>query len=126
MNYISSKLIFLFLAENVVSRSYLVYKCVFGLFLLANQIQSLAHFSLNPSQSPHQYLSKYLIYATNWNMVLITLAFNFDTILVMVRYIIEKKSQKEDFNQHYHQCHPLLKVSMALTGFRMNLKSQPT
>ena len=53
-------------------------------------------------------------------MVLITLAFNFDTILVMVRYIIEQKSQKEDYNQHYNKCHPLLKVSMALTGCRMN------
>ena len=61
------------ITENVVSRSYLVYKCVFALFLLTNQIQSFAHFCLNPSQSSHQYFSKYLIYATNWNMVLITL-----------------------------------------------------
>ena len=114
------KSIILYITENVVSRSYLVYKCVFGLFLFANLIQSLAHFSLNTSQSPHHYFSKYCIYATNWNMVLITLAFNFDTILVMVRYIIEQKSQKEDYNQHYNKCHPLLKVSMALTGCRMN------
>ena len=113
--------IILYITENVVLRSYLVYKCVFGLFLFANLIQSLAHFSLNTSQSPHHYFSKYCIYATNWNMVLITLAFNFDTILVMVRYIIEQKSQKEDYNQHYNKCHPLLKVSMALTGCcRMN------
>ena len=57
-------------------------------------------------------------------MVLITLAFNFDAVMVMVRYIIEQKSQKEDYNQHYYKCHLLLKVSMALTGCRMNSESK--
>ena len=65
--------IILCITENVVSRSYLAYKCVFALFFLANQIQSFPHFCLNSSQSSHQYFSKYLIYATNWNMVLFTI-----------------------------------------------------
>ena len=66
-------------------------------------------------------------------MVLITLAFNFDAVMVMVRYIIEQKSLKEDCDQftttttknpHYYKCHLLLKVSMALTGCRMNSESK--
>ena len=52
------------------------------------------------------------------------LAFNFDAVMVMVRYIIEQKSKKEDYNQHYYKCHLLLKVSMALTGCRINSESK--
>ena len=57
-------------------------------------------------------------------MVLFTIAINFDAVMVIVRYIIEQKSQKEDYNQHYYKCHLLLKVSMALTGCRMNSESK--
>ena len=87
---------------------------------LVDYLLIIYHVVVLHTDPSHHYFSKYLIYATNWNMVLITLAFNFDAVMVMVRYIIEQKSKTEDYNQHYHKCHLLLKVSMALTGCRIN------
>ena len=78
----------LYIAGNVVTRSYLIYKWIVALFLVANQILSLTLHSLHSIGHPGR-AGKYWIFATHWGLILVVVAFNLDAILVLARYIIQ-------------------------------------
>ena len=78
----------IYVAGNVVTRCYLIYKWIMALFLFANQILSLTLYTIGSSGHPGR-AGKYMIYATHWGFVLIVAALNLDAILVLARYIIQ-------------------------------------
>ena len=103
-------------AGNVVTRSYLIYKWFVALFLVANQLLSLTLFSVD-SHGHVRKASKYMIYATHWGFVLVTVAFNLDAILVLGRYVIQQSHVSMNKRRpHYESCHRTLKLSMGLTA----------
>ena len=103
-------------AGNVVTRSYLIYKWFVALFLVANQLLSLTLFSVD-SHGHVRKEAKYMIYATHWGFILVTVALNLDAILVLGRYVIQQSHVSMNKRRpHYESCHRTLKLSMGLTA----------
>jgi hypothetical protein len=102
-----------FLSGNVVSLPYLIYKCIVALFLLVNQTISIAKYPLASDGRVRDH-AKYLVYATHWGLIMFTLAFCLDTILVLLRYIVQGRMKTG--SPHYEENHWGLKVSMFLTA----------
>ena len=93
----------IYVAGNVVTLSYLIYKWIMALFLIANQILSFILFFLDSSGHPGR-AGKYWLFATHWGFILIVVAFNLDAILVLARYIIQVRlSQIVINNTHQAQ-----------------------
>ena len=100
---------------NTVSLPYLIYKIGIALLLVTNQILSITKYPYASDGNLRQ-LSKYWIYATHWGVILFTITFNLDTILVLARYIIQVRRLKTTSPHHYENCHFILRLSMVLTS----------
>ena len=104
---------FVFLLGNVVSLPYVVYKCVVALFLLVNQTFSIVKYP-NTSDGRVKDQAKYFVYATHWGLIMFTLSFCLDTILVLVRRTVQSKMKTGSPN--YEENHWSLKLSIFLTA----------
>ena len=78
-----------------------------------NQTISIAKYPLASDGRVRDH-AKYLVYATHWGLIMFTLAFCFDTILVLLRYIVQGRMKTG--SPHYEENHWGLKVSMFLTA----------
>jgi len=101
--------------DNKVSKAYLVFKWFIALFLFSNQILSF-WYNFDKHLNP-DFGEKYMIYATHWGFILITLSTILDAILVLVRYSIERSQVYMKKRQpFYENSHFLLKTSIGLTA----------
>ena len=71
---------------------YVSYKCILAVVVLVNQILSLQKYPY--AINGHlRYFGKYFIYATNWGVLIATLAINLDAGLVVIRYFVQAWSK---------------------------------
>lgn len=84
-----------------------------ALFLLVNQTISIAKYPLASDGRVRDH-AKYLVYATHWGLIMFTLSFCLDTILVLFRYVIQVRMKTG--SPHYEENHWGLKISMFLTA----------
>ena len=91
----------------------MIYKCVVALFLLVNQTISIAKYP-HTSDGRVKDQAKYFVYATHWGLIMFTLSFCLDTILVLIRRIVQSKMKTGP--THYEENHWSLRLSMFLTA----------
>lgn len=100
---------------NVVSLRYLIYKCVMALYLLINQTISIVKYPLASDGRARDHV-KYLIYATHWGLMIFTLSFCLDAILVLIRHKVQSKMKTYEKRYEVNNCNWSLKISMFLTA----------
>merc|ERR1711884_869369 len=85
-----------------------------ALILLANQTISVSKYPLASDGTVRDH-AKYLIYATHWGLMMFTLSFCLDTILVLIRFIVQTRFTNIS-SQHYEENHWSLQLSIFLTA----------
>ena len=103
------------ISGNVVSLRYLIYKCVMALYLLVNQTISIVKYPLASDGRVRDHV-KYLIYATHWGLMIFTLSFCLDAILVLIRHKVQSKMKTYEKRYEVNHCNWSLKISMFLTA----------
>ena len=86
-----------------------------ALYLLVNQTISIVKYPLASDGRVRDHF-KYLIYATHWGLMIFTLSFCLDAILVLIRHKVQSKMKTYEKRYEVNHCSWSLKISMFLTA----------